>query len=391
MLVNIAYYAAVLAALWVAGSAMEMSRLVGVLIFAAATGLHVYAQSRSRPRSSDIKAAQVVPAVSMLPASTSQQNANTEQIAGVTQQLLDWSGREIMTSKTITETEISNLVKRFSLLNSRLKVATQAAGAAAANMAGSDQGNLANIVNNSREKLNSLVKDIQTRLQARDVIVATISGLSAHTKDLKDMAESVARIASQTNLLALNAAIEAARAGELGRGFSVVADEVRSLSIQSGSTGKKISTMVDKISVAIDEAVESALETAKQDGKYEAEAAQVVATVMDDMHLVLDGLAKSSGILLQESEGIGKEIASILVALQFQDRVSQILGHVCKSYQEYEKLIADFRRDLAASSTAVFDQQEALKKLRSGYTTVEQHRIYTGDSGAGDGDMIEFF
>lgn len=78
-------------------------------------------------------------------------------------------------------------------------------------------------------------------------MLSKVTTLIEQSRELTDLIKSLERISSQTNLLALNASIEAARAGAAGRGFDVVAQEIRKLSIESAESTKKAKSSVDKI------------------------------------------------------------------------------------------------------------------------------------------------
>jgi len=106
-------------------------------------------------------------------------------------------------------------------------------------------------------------------------------GLAGASKAVSSLSEDIVGIADQTNLLALNAAIEAARAGEYGRGFSVVADEVRALAARSQKSATDISENIKKVNAYMDGVEESMGLVLNQVAKCLTEASGTVENLKD--------------------------------------------------------------------------------------------------------------
>jgi methyl-accepting chemotaxis protein len=144
----------------------------------------------------------------------------------------------------------------------------------------------------------AVLRSIQAVLDLSNEVEQTsgvITQLAMDSSEIGKVLEVIRSIAEQTNLLALNAAIEAARAGEQGRGFAVVADEVRTLASRTHSSTQEIQTMISKIQNGISNAV-NVMEASR------VEAAQTVGHVKRTQQILADikqSVSQINGMNLQ--------------------------------------------------------------------------------------------
>jgi methyl-accepting chemotaxis protein len=130
-------------------------------------------------------------------------------------------------------------------------------------------------VTNAVDSVNHLVEQVAS-------MSSTISTMDADTKEISTVLQVIGDIAEQTNLLALNAAIEAARAGEQGRGFAVVADEVRALAGRTQQSTSQINDMLQKLKNTTDSVVNE-MDMTRKSCETTAEHTQQVMVSLNDV------------------------------------------------------------------------------------------------------------
>jgi methyl-accepting chemotaxis protein len=226
-------------------------------------------------------------------------------------------------------------------------VAANAANAATAAKEANRQaisGNL--VVQQSIQAINRLADEIEQSAE-------TIHGVESQSKQIGGILETIRNIAEQTNLLALNAAIEAARAGEQGRGFAVVADEVRTLASRTQQATQEIQAMIANLQTGAQTAVQSmqsnqnqmriSVEQAEQAGIAFNSIAQAIGTIS----MMNEQIASASEKQTSVAENINRNEVRITDAARQAVKAADNIAHSSETLahlaENLETLLGKFK------------------------------------------------
>lgn len=300
-----------------------------------------------------------------------------------------WSG-QIETSRQQMEDAVSQLSQRFSGIVDKLDSAVRTTASTTSSI-DDEQGGLLAVFAKSERELGAVVASLESAMSSKTEMLTKVQSLDQFIRELQQMATDVASIAAQTNLLAINAAIEAAHAGENGRGFSVLAQEVRKLSALSGETGKRITDKVALINAAISETRDIAQAAAAEESRAMTDSQATISSVLAEFRAVTDTLVASTGLLRDGSQDIKSEISDALVQLQFQDRVNQIMSHVKHNIEQLPTVLDDNRRQSEEAGTLVpLSAIGLLAELEKTYAMKEERALHQSRHGgqAGPAEQV---
>lgn len=323
------------------------------------------------------------------------QQATTSAADGLDElcsQVLPIWNRQIETARSQTETSLVDLATCFGDIHQRLDAALGLYRNSTGGLSDGSGGeqDVTAMLEKGQDDLRSMLSSLRAGIQAKQEMLDRIREVARFTDELKDMAGLVSALANQTNLVALNAAIEAAWAGEAGRGFAVIADEVRKLSHLSGDTGKQITSRVESVTHAIHGAVEIAERYADQDARAMRDSEQLIEGVLNVFRNAVEHLTQAAIQFQHEGQAVQETVSGVIVSLQFQDRVSQILRQTLDDMARLETVLLENReRGGRGEAVPPLDVTAWLEQLSSTYTTLEQMDNHQGTQSNAPGKATE--
>ena len=267
--------------------------------------------------------------------------------------------QELQQVKSVVADAVVTMANSFNGVNELASEQSSAVYTMIANMSGDTEDNktlsFQEFAKETDQVLGHFIEQILSVSKQSIEMVNVINDVGEHMDQVEKLLTDVQGIADQTNLLALNAAIEAARAGEAGRGFAVVADEVRTLSKNSDKFSEEIRKVVNSSRTNIHNARQMIEQMASKDMSVAITSKAHVDEMMVDIANMNDHLAiklnQVSGITGQIETNVGNAVR----ALQFEDMSRQLLEYMQTNTQRFQTMADEIRIGLGSFKTGDTD------------------------------------
>ena len=276
---------------------------------------------------------------------TEQTKIATEEVSETIQHIAHSTG--VQTQDTVnTVTQMDELSQFVSAISTHME------------KVGNESRETVSVLNENNDNMNQVNTTWNHTIQSVNVLRQEVEDVDTHIQEVETILGAINEIADQTNLLALNATIEAARAGEAGRGFSVVAEEIRKLAEQSNHSSKMISRIIYEI---------------QKESKEMMEKLNLVLKESDKQSLSLNKVTSTNQTITSKIEQLAKRINQ---ALDLAKQVEERKEIVVKSLDNIE---VSAEENAAGTEEVSANSEEILVSLEEFAATIEQLKLLAND------------
>jgi methyl-accepting chemotaxis protein len=215
--------------------------------------------------------------------------------------------------------------------------------------------------------MNLLTEKTLKSIKSSEDIAIVVEDVENETGKISVITDTINQIAAQTNLLALNAAIEAARAGEAGRGFSVVADEIRKLAEQSAEATKQIQELITGIKGKAQSAVMSMQEAkiivSEQSGAVE-ETSEIFNKILDSIKELMNGIEQIQNATIETEKGKNEIVSRMQNISAVSEESSASAEEVSATTEEVTAAMNEFTNSAAELKELSSKLEEQINKFK---------------------------